>query len=116
MSTHDQVSFHVSYGSTVSLVCLVYLTDRDKHIDILWENIKPEETHNFDKQSAYKIDSHGEPYDYASIMHYSSTTFSKNQRLKTIQPRKLSVLIGQRNQLSSGDIKQTNKLYKCPGI
>lgn len=34
--------------------------------------------HNFKKYSTSIIDSHQTPYDYGSIMHYSSRAFSKN--------------------------------------
>lgn len=71
--------------------------------------------------NADEVNSLGFKYDYLSIMHYSTRTFSKNPYLPTIQvpsdlPEEIIQSIGQRNQLSQIDIQQTNKLYKCPGI
>lgn len=74
--------------------------------------------YNFDKLKADEIDSLGEPYDYASIMHYARDTFSRAMYLDTILPKgkfKQRPEIGQRIKLSPGDISQTNKLYRCPG-
>lgn len=60
----------------------------------------------------------GEEYDYGSIMHYARNTFSRNEDDDTLVP-KVNVgerpEIGQRSKLSPGDIRQTNKLYSCPG-
>ena len=78
------------------------------------------EEHNFMKLSGGEIDSRNEPYDYGSIMHYGKNTFSKAVSLETIIARKrpMSILrpqIGQREKLSRGDIRQTKKMYHCPG-
>ncbi len=66
------------------------------------------------------MDSLGEMYDYASIMHYARDTFSREMYLDTILPKARPGIdrpeIGQRIQLSPGDIRQANKLYKCPGM
>ena len=52
-------------------------------------------------------------------MHYARNTFSRGTYLDTIMPRQNPQSlsrpdIGQRVQLSSGDIAQANKLYRCP--
>jgi hypothetical protein len=64
------------------------------------------------------VNSLGEPYDYASIMHYARDTFAAAMYLDTILPKPASdgvrAEIGQRLMLSPGDIVQANKLYKCP--
>ena len=75
--------------------------------------------YNFNKLSSSEINSLGEPYDFASIMHYARNTFSRATYLDTILPRRdLSSMvrpeIGQRIRLSKGDISQANKLYRCP--
>ena len=93
-----------------------FLSDRDKYIDVIWDNIKDDDKHNFVKQESIKINSHGEAYDYESIMHYGPNTFSKSSQLQTIRPFKKNIRIGQRERLSAGDIRQTNKMYQCPGI
>lgn len=59
-----------------------------------------------------------EPYDYTSIMHYARDTFARAMYLDTILPKAIKTRpeIGQRIQLSEGDILQTKLLYKCPSI
>jgi tolkin protein len=49
-------------------------------------------------------------------MHYGPNTFSKSSQLETIKSLKKKVNMGQRQRLSRGDIRQTNKMYHCPGI
>ena len=53
-------------------------------------------------------------------MHYSSNTFARTEDLDTIVPiyggQQERPVIGQRLQLSEGDITQAMKLYHCPGL
>ncbi|KAJ7379470.1 Bone morphogenetic protein 1 [Desmophyllum pertusum] len=77
------------------------------------------EEHNFLQLSSTEINSLNEPYDYGSIMHYGKSTFAKEVSQVTILPKKdpkteLTPEIGQRDQLSTGDIRQTSKMYRCP--
>lgn len=94
-------------------------TDRDQHIVINRANIMKGQEYNFNVLTPEDVDSLGQPYDYNSIMHYAKNTFSKSLYLDTIQPivQPLTVEdpieIGQRLQLSRGDIAQANLLYKC---
>ncbi|VDK52445.1 unnamed protein product, partial [Anisakis simplex] len=92
--------------------------DRDDHVEIFYKSIQQSQDYNFDKLKTDEIDSLGEPYDYASIMHYARDTFSRAIYLDTILPKVIMngrrPEIGQRIQLSPGDIAQTKKLYKCP--
>ncbi len=82
--------------------------DRDNHITVNWENIKDDYKFAFDKHidDAFDVGA----YDYGSIMHYRSTSFSKNGKA-TITPKIMGVNIGQRTGLSAGDIAAINKLY-----
>ena len=53
-------------------------------------------------------------------MHYGKSTFAKAVSQVTILPKKdpeteLTPEIGQRDQLSQGDIRQTSKMYRCAG-
>jgi len=43
--------------------------------------------HNFNKAPPEITYALGVGYDYGSVMHYSSTAFSKNNQLKTIVPK-----------------------------
>lgn len=75
---------------------------------------------NFQKKNETEINSLGEPYDLMSIMHYANNTFAKSDLLTTLlvtdkTKMEYEKLMGQRIQLSNGDIIQTNKLYQCEG-
>jgi len=92
--------------------------DRENHIMINKANIMSGQEYNFNKLTAYDVNSLGQAYDYDSIMHYAKNTFSKGTYLDTILPIDVAGRkrpeIGQRIRLSEGDITQANLLYKCP--
>merc|ERR1719309_1401371 len=90
--------------------------DRDSYVTIMWDNIIEQNKFNFNKYNRGTIDSLGTPYDYGSVMHYTSRSFSKNGR-PTIVAKKSGVTLGQRRGLSAIDAKQMNLLYKsqCRG-
>lgn len=52
--------------------------ERDSYVSIQYQNIQPSTMSNFDRAS--KTLAFGVPYDYGSVMHYSSTAFSTNGR------------------------------------
>lgn len=91
--------------------------DRDRHVQIIRDNIMSGQEYNFNKLTEDEVNSLGLPYDYDSIMHYAKNTFSRGTYLDTILPMevhgKKRPEIGQRLRLSEGDIAQTNLLYKC---
>nr|XP_003701332.1 PREDICTED: bone morphogenetic protein 1 isoform X1 [Megachile rotundata] len=91
--------------------------DRDRHVQIIRDNIMSGQEYNFNKLTEEEVNSLGLPYDYDSIMHYAKNTFSRGTYLDTILPMeshgKKRPEIGQRLRLSEGDIAQTNLLYKC---
>jgi Astacin (Peptidase family M12A)/Beta/Gamma crystallin len=87
--------------------------DRDRNIQIHWENIESQHQHNFN-QHITDGDDYG-PYDYDSIMHYPTTAFSKNGR-PTITTIPSGKPIGNRNNLSNGDIATIQFLYQNIGI
>ncbi|XP_020607315.1 meprin A subunit beta-like [Orbicella faveolata] len=70
--------------------------------------------HNFRKYNRTQVDSLGVPYDYLSVMHYSSTAFG-NGRTTIIAKEPSVVQLGQRIGLSPMDIKQADLLYECHG-
>jgi len=88
--------------------------DRDRYIEILWNNITPRAKFNFNKGRTGTITSHGTPYDYSSVMHYPGKAFSANGGY-TIRTRDSSKqrLIGQRTGFSRTDIDQIRRMYKC---
>ncbi|XP_071478891.1 bone morphogenetic protein 1 homolog [Diadema antillarum] len=93
--------------------------DRNDFVGIINQNIVPGQEYNFRVLDAAEVNSLGETYDFASIMHYARNTFSRGIWLDTILPRKdpdsgVRPEIGQRKHLSRGDIIQANKLYRCP--
>ena len=68
----------------------------------------------FEKFTDEVINSYNIDYDYSSIMHYSATAFAKKRGLVTIEPRpKRDVKFGQREHLSTGDIRQARAMYGC---
>ena len=71
--------------------------------------------YNFDKVVDGAVDSVGEPYDYASIMHYPWNAFAKDYNKDTIIPKRH--LNGKKPYvaLSRSDARQCNIMYKCSG-
>ncbi|MFC5994086.1 M12 family metallopeptidase [Pseudonocardia hispaniensis] len=82
--------------------------DRDQHIRIHWDRIRPGFEANF-RQRITDGDDVG-PYDFGSIMHYPRNAFSVDGS-STIEPLVAGVEIGQRTALSDGDIAAVNTLY-----
>jgi hypothetical protein len=86
--------------------------DRDTFVRIVWQNIDPSQTHNFN-QHISDGDDIGE-YDYCSIMHYPRWAFSINGQdtIVVLQPtRPCGNSIGQTNGLSDGDISAVRLIY-----
>lgn len=68
----------------------------------------------FDKKLD-STDTMGFPYDYKSIMHYESTSFSKNGK-DTIIPLQSGVRLthaSQKKVLSEIDVAEIKKFYSC---
>ncbi|XP_078139462.1 low choriolytic enzyme-like isoform X1 [Centroberyx gerrardi] len=85
-------------------------SDRDQHVRILLENVRPGKEHNFDRIETRNL---GTPYDYGSVMHYGRFFFSRNM-LPTILPiPDNNVVIGRAEQMSPTDILRINLLYSC---
>lgn len=70
--------------------------------------------HNFNLYDETVSSSLGVPYDYGSVMHYSKTSFNKDQEptIVTKIPEFLDV-IGQRMEFSDSDLLKLNRLYNC---
>ncbi|VDN08319.1 unnamed protein product [Thelazia callipaeda] len=84
--------------------------DRDRYIKIHYELIPPERLGDF--RIKYWLTDYGVPYDYGSIMHYSTEAFSKNGQ-STILPidTNYAQTIGQRDQISFYDAALINRAY-----
>lgn len=89
-------------------------SDRDKFVDIKWNNIQSDAISNFDKVDPEKFSNFETPYDLYSLMHYDKRAFTKNGR-ETIVPkdRRYRNVIGQREGLSVGDRQRIINMYKC---
>ncbi|KAJ6659623.1 hypothetical protein lerEdw1_018592 [Lerista edwardsae] len=90
-------------------------TDRDDYIKIWWDQVLPAEKHNFKKHDASHVTDLNTPYDYESIMHYGSFSFSKNKSLPTMTANipKFNNIIGQRVDFSATDLERLNRMYNC---
>jgi hypothetical protein len=85
-------------------------TDRDIHVEVLWQNIQSGLESNF-----YQHITDGEdqgPYDLGSIMHYPLDAFSKNgQPTLRLFGDAGGVVVGQRNGLSQQDKNTIAAIY-----
>ncbi|XP_011190385.1 hatching enzyme 1.2 [Zeugodacus cucurbitae] len=89
--------------------------ERDSYVRVLSQNVKNGMMANFEKGSSTEQYGYGVPYDYASVMHYSKTSFSKNGKptIEALKQTSDARLMGQRNGFSKGDIAKLNAMYKC---
>ena len=96
--------------------------DRDEYVQVMQDNVKNHQLHNFLKRNIFEVDSQGAPYDYASVMHYSLDSFAKEDRLDTLKvideeeyEKQGRPYVGYAPTLSKLDVTQLNRLYNCPG-
>ncbi|XP_073819300.1 zinc metalloproteinase nas-14 [Musca autumnalis] len=89
--------------------------ERDNYVRVLEDNVKAGMMTNFRKLPFSLATTFGVNYDYASVMHYKSTSFSKNGKptLVALKSSPDVSKMGQRNGFSTGDIKKINMMYKC---
>jgi len=85
--------------------------DRDQYVTVHTNNIWPGTENNFEKKTNNEVDSLGSPYDYGSIMHYSSKAFAIFGTV-SISSKIPNMPFGHAPELSPLDISQTNLLYK----
>lgn len=86
--------------------------DRDEYVRIHWRNIRSGTENNFRKFGSGRVTDFDVPYDYTSVMHYSTHAFSKNGK-PTITPKKVGARIGQRERMSDRDLEKLNIMYDC---
>lgn len=66
--------------------------ERDDYVEIVLANIQPGSENNFAKYTAEEVSLFNIPYDYGSVMHYSSTAFSVNGE-KTIIALQVNIIL-----------------------
>uniref|UniRef100_A0A0N5C500 Zinc metalloproteinase n=1 Tax=Strongyloides papillosus TaxID=174720 RepID=A0A0N5C500_STREA len=86
--------------------------DRDKYLSFYKGNIHWRFEGDFEKVHCDDSETYGIPYDYGSIMHYDTVTFTRNQKI-TMTPRHIlySKTIGHEQKLSFLDIQTLNAHY-----
>lgn len=93
--------------------------DRDENVIIHFEHVEEGFEHNFDTYVQQKADGVDlSLYNYRSIMHYPADAFSKDGQptIEVKNPGQVFVTIGQRDELSPGDILAVGLLYcRDPG-
>uniref|UniRef100_A0A3P9LLY4 Metalloendopeptidase n=1 Tax=Oryzias latipes TaxID=8090 RepID=A0A3P9LLY4_ORYLA len=88
--------------------------DRDDYVTIVRDNILQGKEHNFKKVGNNVRTTHGTPYDYRSVMHYSKDDFTNGNgsTIITIDP-KFQNVIGQRLEMSHYDVLELNQFLGC---
>ncbi|XP_048006847.1 uncharacterized protein LOC125242177 isoform X1 [Leguminivora glycinivorella] len=82
--------------------------DRDQHISVMWDNIKPGYKKFFETRRRPAILS-SLPYDYASVLHYPPRAFSKNGKYTLVAASGID--FGQRVGLSEVDIEKVSMIF-----
>jgi hypothetical protein len=89
--------------------------DRDTYVKILWYNIEPGRSSNFQIPAVGTSRELGN-YDYGSIMHYSTTALGCRglTTIQLLQAPPAGVVVGQRSGLSAGDEAGIRSRYCDP--
>lgn len=95
-------------GHTVGLWHEQSRTDRDRFVEVRYQNIDKRYAYNFDQELSSGTDSGS--YDLGSIMHYGPDSFSRNGR-PTLETIPVGIPIGVAVELSAGDIDAVKRLY-----
>jgi hypothetical protein len=88
--------------------------DRDEFVRVLWENIRDDAKHNFDKHNDGVTVT---AYDFLSVMHYSRGTFGKTNpatgaSLDTLESLVSGQAITPGDVLSARDVQGVNETYR----
>ena len=86
--------------------------DRDQYISVITDNIIYG-IENFEKARPGETNTLGYGYDYASIMHYDSTTGAWSYRNPALVAKDEGIVLGMAEELSPLDILKANRLYGC---
>ncbi|XP_072249989.1 meprin A subunit beta-like [Leuresthes tenuis] len=88
--------------------------DRDNFVTVVLDNVLEGKKHNFRKVGSDESTTHGVPYDYWSVMHYSKSAFTNGNGATIItKDPKFQDVIGQNLEISTSDVQELNLLYKC---
>lgn len=82
--------------------------DRDLFVTVVYDSVLRRYEHDFDQH--LKDSEDVGPYNFASIMHYRSTEFSGDGTV-TVETVPAGIVIGQRAQLSAGDVFAVRRMY-----
>ncbi|XP_063331106.1 high choriolytic enzyme 1-like [Pelmatolapia mariae] len=85
-------------------------SDRDQYVTILSGNIIPGQEGNFVKVPTNNLQT---PYDFTSVMHYGSFTFSKNGQPTIVAKSNPNLNFGNAFQMSASDVARVKRLYGC---
>ncbi|KAK6044402.1 astacin [Cooperia oncophora] len=88
--------------------------DRDKYIDVIFENIAKEYHDQFTKVSPSKATTYNVPYTYTSVMHYGQRAFAEPNKIsmRTKNPEFQDV-IGNADDASPFDYMKICEIYGC---
>ncbi|KAG7242741.1 hypothetical protein INR49_020116 [Caranx melampygus] len=82
-------------------------SDRDQHVNILFENILEGTESNFQKVNTNNL---GTPYDFQSVMHYSNYAFSKNGQPTIVAKSDPNLVFGRAESMSDNDIARKQNI------
>ncbi|XP_013166574.1 PREDICTED: astacin-like metalloprotease toxin 5 [Papilio xuthus] len=88
--------------------------NRDEYVRILWDNIIPDQEHNFALFDEEMVDNMGLPYEYNSCMHYGAYGFSVNGKPTIEALQSFEGVMGQQEYVTENDWLRVRRHYKCP--
>lgn len=86
--------------------------DRNKYIEVSWDNVKFDALENFfvKFESDYLVEYNKYQYDYNSIMHYSNKSFSKNKEKVMVCKKNKNCNLGS-DSISQIDVWKVQYIY-----
>ncbi|MCA9835935.1 MAG: hypothetical protein KC422_03435 [Trueperaceae bacterium] len=109
----DKTSIIHELGHAIGILHEQTRSDRDTYITVTTGNIMAGFANNFDKRTPDKVKDLG-PYNYDSLMHYSSKAGSRDFCCEVITPKDPKITketLGSNKELDDGDIAATNEMY-----
>ncbi len=102
-------------GHSIGLFHEQTRADRDDYVTILWNKIKSDKKHNFDKYTVNYAGYDIGPFDFNSVMLYHSWSFSIDDSA-TMTKKDGSTFYAQRSYLSTGDVNGVRLIYGPPYV